>query len=193
MFELTTTVLVANGIALINAVLFAISGQQKKQVNYLLLQMVASVLFALQYVIVGAFTGMVMALLGAVRMLVFFFYKKKEKEVPMWALIMFMVVTVGAGILTALMAVATSEGSLVWMWILNILPIVGIILITYGQWQSSVAVMRRAIIAVEAIWFVYNGYNKLIVNVGIGIAMMTSVLIAMARDRKAGRGANDTT
>lgn len=171
MGEWTTAVLVANGIALINGVLFAIAGQQKKQVRVLFIQAIASVLFATQYWLLGAMTGVVMATLGAVRMVIFYRYKRADKLVPLWVLMAFLVVAVSAGI---------------WSWNewMDVLPIIAIVLISWGQWQPSMAKLRWVMIVMEVLWFVFNRHNRAYVNMGLGVVMVSSVVIAMVRERK---------
>ena len=163
--------ILAQGVAILIIVLMAAGGQAKTQRMFLLYQVVINALYILHYGLLSAATGVAIATICVIRTLIFFLYRKAEKELPLWLLITIFTVVIGSGIAT-------------WDNWLSIMPILATILFTYGQWQHNVQITRKAVVAGDVGWCIYNlfyfGYIALIGN----IVEITSCSIALHRHRK---------
>ena len=104
---------------------------------------VFEVLYALQYVLLQAYTGFGMALLGIFRSLWIYFYEKKGKEKDKLTLIVLMS-------LLGIISLLTYDE---WF---SFLPLVGGIIYTYSIWQNSIFVYRLIALPMSICWIVYN-------------------------------------
>lgn len=151
------------------AVLFlALSPQQKTKKKVLTFQSFSSILYAVQYALLGAFSAAATNTIGLIKNLVFYTYAKKDKNIPVLALIVYSVIIIVAGILT-------------FNGMISVIPIILSLFYAYGVWQSNLKIYR-GIAVVEAIaWIIYNFAVGAYVSVIGSVLQLLSAIVAVWR------------
>ena len=155
--------------------LFLLSYQQKKRSNIIMMNVVSRILYILQYLLLGAYAGAVLDVLGAVASVVASekdegFVKKHLKTV----IVLMNVLIVGAGLTIA------------WFnrsW-LDLFSLMGVLLHTGAFWLSSEKIIRRISLAGSPFWFIYNLLSHAYGSAVGDLLTMGSILLAMYRHRE---------
>ena len=152
--------------------LFLLSYQQKKRKNIILLNVLSRVLYITQYLLLGAFEGAVLDILGAVSSVI---AAKKDvgfiKRHTLLCMLLMDAVIVGAGLF-------------LYESPLSLLPIVGILFHTTAFWISDEKIIRRVSLLGSPFWFVYNFCSRAYGS-AVGDALsMVSIVIAMIKYRR---------
>lgn len=124
-------------------VVFAISPHQKTKKKVLFFNIVSSLLYALQYLLLGAFSAVATNVIGTVKNQVFYMYEKKEKDIPIRALLIYIAILVISGMLT-------------YTNIFSVFPVLLSSLSAYGVWQKNLKVYRNIVVINSASWLIYN-------------------------------------
>ena len=148
------------------------SYQQKSHKNILTFQMVSGLLFTVHFLLIGAYTGCVSNLIGALRSLIYANRgKNKFTDFKLWPVIFSVVFTV-SGIMT-------------WADIYSVFPIIAMVMSSVVLWIDSPKINRAFSIPTSACWLVYNIPNSSISGVATEIFVLSSIVIGMLRlDRK---------
>ena len=148
------------------------SYQQKSHKNILTFQMVSGLLFTVHFLLIGAYTGCVSNLIGALRSLIYANRgKNKFTDFKLWPVIFSVIFTI-SGILT-------------WADIYSVFPIVAMVMSSVVLWIDSPKTNRAFSIPTSACWLVYNIPNSSISGVATEIFVLSSIVIGMLRlDRK---------
>jgi len=148
------------------------SYQQKSHKNILTFQMVSGLLFTVHFLLIGAYTGCVSNLIGALRSLIYANRgKNKFTDFKLWPVIFSVIFTI-SGILT-------------WADIYSVFPIVAMVMSSVVLWIDSPKINRAFSIPTSACWLVYNIPNSSISGVATEIFVLSSIVIGMLRlDRK---------
>lgn len=170
-------------IGLLAVVTFLLSYQQKKRKNIILLNTVSRCLYILQYVLLGAFSGAALDVLGAVSSVVAGkkhtgFIKKNTKA----TLIFMNTCSILVGGLIALYNKS---------WI-DLFSLTGVLLHTSAFWISSEKVIRRVSLLGSPFWFVYNFLSRAYGSAIGDILTICSILIAMIRHKNADNEEKET-
>ena len=164
--------LIPLAVGVLAVVLFLLSYQQKTRMRIILFNTVSRVLYILQYILLGAYEGAVLDILGAVSSIVagrkhVGFVKKHARLL----LILIDVVIIGAGIC-------------LYENVYSLLPIAGVLLHTTAFWIEDEKIIRRVSLAGSPFWFVYN-FSEAAYGSALGdLLTIGSILIAMFRYRK---------
>lgn len=154
---------------------FLLSYQQKKRKNIILWNAISRGLYILQYCLLGAFSGAVLDVLGALSSVL---AGKKEQGFIKKHTKLTMLLINGAIVIAGLV-IAILHRSL---W--DLLPIAGVLLHTGAFWITDEKIIRRISLAGSPFWFIYN-FHSLAFGSAVGdILTMCSILIAMVRYRK---------
>lgn len=135
--------IIAQLIGLIIVILSLIGFQQKNGEKFLFYQIIISILYVLQYLLLGAITGAVICTIAIIRCIVFWKYKKENKKTPIYYLIIFILLSILSSIITS-----TS----IFDYILTL----GTIIFTYALWQDNMKIMRAGSIICVLSYIVYN-------------------------------------
>jgi len=138
-------------------IFYAISFQMKTKENLLIMQVISNVFTTVQYMLTMALTGAIQTLLGVIRGIVFYFYKKHDLKPNKIVLIIFEIAIILGAVLT-------------WNSILSCLPLIGMTSNLYGQWQNNMKLIRIFAVISAVLWSVYAFYT------GVYTAMLTEVL-----------------
>lgn len=159
----------------ITLILTVISVQFKTKEKILLFQIIANIIVSLQYFLLNATTGGVVAIINTIRCIIFFYYKKENKKPSVIFLIIFIVIAIISGIIT-------------WKNSFSIIPIIAAIVFTYGLWQDNVKITKICTAITSGNWVIYNFVVKAYVGAIQSIAEFTSAIIAIDRYKKLENG-----
>lgn len=186
LFDIFVQVLGFVGIAL-----NIIAVQFNKYGTIIFFKTLGSLLFVLQYFLLGAYTGMVMDLIGSFRNIIFSLNvkNKRSNKVPV---IIFSLVTAIAGILT--IALTWDVSKIRWtnnvkfatilMVIISVLSIIAKLISTISYSIANPHKMRMLNIPSSSCWLVYNFVAFTLAGTLNEIMTLSSVLIAEFRFRK---------
>ena len=159
-------ILLAQIIGVFAVVTFLLSYQQKERKNIIIWNATSRILYILQYIILGAFEGAVLDILGTVSSVIA--QKKDNKFIKKY--LMFFIIGINLLILAA--------GLLLYENIFSLFPVAGVILHTSAFWITDEKIIRRVSFLGSPFWFVYN-----LVSLAYGSAIgdaLTMVSIGMA-------------
>ena len=160
----------------------------------MLFKSLGSFLFALQYLLLGALTGMIMDLIGVIRNFVFSYNVKKGKNNKWW-IVLFSIITVGAGITTIILSWKVTLSALT-RWtnnadtifviaiIISILSVLAKLLSTIGYGFKSPHVIRMINLPTFAMWIIYNVIVLSVAGIVSDSMSIVSILIAEFRFKK---------
>ena len=163
--------IIAQICGIITLLITVISVHFKTKKKILLSQIIANTIVAIQYFLLNAITGGVVALINAIRCVVFFLYEKKNRKPSLLFLIVFILVAIVFGIMT-------------WQNIYSIIPILAAITFTYGLWQNNLKVTKFCVAVALAGWVIYNIPVKAYVGAIQSAIECASAAIATIRYRK---------
>ena len=152
-------------------VLFLLRYQQKKRRSIIVFNVVSRLLYIVQYLLLGAFEGAVLDILGAISSVV-----ATKKDAP-W-----MKKHVRLAVLLLDGAIVVS-GLLLYENPYSLLPIAGVLLHTTAFWMGDERIIRRVSLAGSPFWLVYNLHSRAYGS-AVGDALtMVSILYAMFKYR----------
>jgi len=163
-------------IGLLAVATFLLSYQQKKRKNIILLNVVSRCLYILQYLLLGAFSGAVLDVLGATASVIagkkhVDFVKNHTKAVMLAA----------EGVIAATgIAIALINKS----WI-DLFSVTGVLLHTGAFWITDEKIIRRVSLLGSPFWFVYNFLSRAYGSAVGDVLTMVSIVVAMIRHKNA--------
>lgn len=119
-----------------------ISFQCKSHKSILVMRTVTEFLFGVQYLLLGAFTGMAMNTVGCVRNLIFTKTVKENKGTRLWVTIFSVLFTV--------------FGLFTWQGSKSILIILAKVLSTIAYANKNTVIVRGLVFVTTSCWLVYN-------------------------------------
>ena len=152
--------------------LFLLSYQQKKRKNIIAFNVVSRILYIVQYILLGAFEGAVLDILGAISSVI---ATKKDKGF-IKKYLKFVVIGIDLIIVAA--------GLLLYENVFSLLPIAGVLLHTTAFWISDERIIRRVSLLGSPFWFVYNFASKAYGSAVGDVLTMVSIVVAMIKYRK---------
>lgn len=158
--------IVAQIIGILAILIFALSPQQKTKQNVLIFQLISSILYGLQYFILGAFSAVVINIIGAIKEFWFYLYAKKESKIPLKILLIYIIAVIIAGMFT-------------YTDIFSVFPTILAILMTYATWQKNLKNFRILSIISSTSWIIYNFVVCAYVNAIGNLFQLISAIIAV--------------
>lgn len=148
---------------------FLLSYQQKKRKNIIMLNVISRVLYIVQYLMLGAFEGAVLDILGAVSSVL---AQNKNKG---------FIARHTAPVLILTNIAIVAAGLVLYENIFSIFPIIGVILHTSAFWITKEKTIRLVSFAGSPFWFVYNFASKAFGSSVGDLLSMASIGIAIYR------------
>ena len=184
-------------IGFIGIALNILSVQFNKHWKIMLFKTLGSMTFVLQYILLGAWVGMVMDLIGSIRNVVFTLNVQKGKSNKFW-IVFFSVITFVAGVVTIIStwdkaigyASNWSSNADVVLYIaisISIISIVAKLLTTIAYGFKDPHTIRMVNIPSNACWVVYNVVAFSIAGVINDLMCLVSIIIAEIRFSKKGK------
>ncbi|MDR1629462.1 MAG: YgjV family protein [Oscillospiraceae bacterium] len=167
-------------IGFVGTAILVVSYQQKSRKNLLLIQMGASAAFMTHFFLLGAYTGCIMNITGAMRAFIYANNDKKWARSPVWMVIFFIVFGL-AGYLTADAAsywwvFPTSFNSYWWL-----LPTAAMLLSTVSFWLKTPTLVRTLTFPASPMWLTYNIASGSISGMVTESFVIISILVAIVR------------
>lgn len=163
--------IIPNTVGILAVALFLLSYQQKRRGGIIFCNTVSRILYIVQYLMLGAFEGAVLDILGAAASVVA--GKKDAGFIGRHKRVIFLLTD----------AVIIAAGLLLYENVFSLLPIVGVLLHTGAFWLNDERIIRRISLAGSPFWFVYNLYSRAYGSAVGDVLTMLSILIAMLRYR----------
>lgn len=158
--------IVPQGIGLIGLIFMITANYQKSKNRVLVFQILASLMFFIQYILLNAFTAGITFLVAIFRSFVFYYYDKKGKEKSVITFIIF------ASFMLILGVISYDD-------IFSIIPIISGIIYTYGIWQDDLRVFRKIAFIDPITWIIYNLHVGAYVGVMLSIIESSATLVAI--------------
>ena len=162
-------------IGLLAVTMFLLSYQQKRRKNIIVFNVISRTLYLVQYLLLGAFEGAVLDILGAVSSVV----ATQKDAVVIRKYLKFWVI----GIDLVIVAV----GLLLYENLYSLLPIAGVLLHTTAFWINDEKIIRRVSLLGSPFWFVYNFVSRAYGSAIGDLLTMVSIVTAMIRYRQKGK------
>lgn len=162
-------------IGIIAVILFVLSYQLKKRRGIILCNVFSRCLYILQYVLLGAFSGAILDVIGVIASVI---AEKKDKP--------FIKKHLRAVIISidAIMVVAGVIICIINQSLLDLLPIAGVLLHTSAFWLTDERKIRLVSLTGSPFWFVYNFASRAYGSAAGDLFTMVSIIIAMIKYRK---------
>jgi hypothetical protein len=144
-----------------------LSFQLNERKKLIFVQMIGMLLFAVHFALLGAYTGLVMNILCAVRAAVYYDRSKKWVRSPLCPAL-FAALSLGISIVT-------------WSSPWSILPGVGTALTSVSTWLSTPKLIRRVGLPASPAWLVYDIVSGSYTGVLNECFVMASIIVAMIR------------
>ena len=184
-------------IGFIGIALNILSVQFNKHWKIMLFKTLGSMTFVLQYILLGAWVGMVMDLIGSIRNIVFTLNVQKGKSNKFW-IVFFSVITFIAGVITIISTWDKAIGYasnwstnadvvLVIAVSISIISIIAKLLTTIAYGFKDPHTIRMVNIPSNACWVVYNVVAFSIAGVINDLMCLVSIIIAEIRFSKKGK------
>ena len=151
--------------------------QQKTHRGVTLCQFFAAAAFAANYLMLGAFVGGILNIVGGLRAAVFFFKEKTHANSIVW-LIIFVLAFAASYPLTFL---AFGTKPTVQNLIIEILPVVAMVIITVSLRLGSAKAVRFMGLFSSPMWLVYNIFSGSIGAIASEILNLLSMVIGIIR------------
>lgn len=142
--DLTNANYIVSQIFVIFAVLsFGFSYLTNDKKKIMILVTMTSLFYGGEYLLLGAFSGVVVNIISIIRNIWFYVNAKNNKKNNIWVLVILSLALVILGIIT-------------YENIFSIIPIVATVLFTYSVWQDNNKVYRYLSVPMSIMWIVYN-------------------------------------
>lgn len=139
--------IVAQVIGIMAVTVWVLCIQMKDKKKILELQIVASIFYAIQYLLVNAVSAGVLEIVSIVRIAYFYKNEKEGKENSVLSLILL-------NLLTVVVIVIFYQN------IFSLLPLVIGMLYTFSTWQKDTKIIRICFLIAAILWIIYNVYFK---------------------------------
>ena len=143
------------------------SFQLKKHNQVLLLRTLNEFLFAVQYFLLGAYTGMAMNIVGCVRNIIFTKQVEKGKSTTK-CIVLFSILFFSFGLAT-------------WQGSKSVLIIIAKIISTIANGNKNTSFVRKTILITSTSWLVYNSLVFSIAGVLCEAFTLVSIIIGIIR------------
>lgn len=162
-------------IGLLAVVTFLMSYQQKRRKSIIIWNVTSRVLYIIQYLLLGAYSGAVLDVLGVVSSVI---AEKKHTTFIKKHLKAF-IIGINTIILLAGLGIAIINRNF-----LDVFPIIGVLLHTGAFWISKEKIIRWVSLLGSPFWLVYNLLNKAYGSAIGDILTIASIIIAIIKYRK---------
>lgn len=145
--------------------IFVFSMQQKDKTRILFVQIISFFLYALQYLLIKAYPGMIVFIINMIRSIVFFCTMKKKQPNKIIFIIF---------ILLSILC-----GKLVYKDIYDILPICASLLSVVFTWQPKTKILRYGQIGICILWIIYDAFVMAYIGIVTESIIIISTIVAL--------------
>ena len=162
-------------VGIVAVILFVLSYQLKKRKSIIICNVISRCLYILQYILLGAFSGAILDVLGVVASVI---AEKKDKPFIKKHLKAIIISVDAVMIIAGVVICIINKNPL------DLLPIAGVLLHTSAFWISDERKIRLVSLTGSPFWFVYNFTSKAYGSAAGDLFTMVSIIIAMIKYRK---------
>lgn len=148
-----------------------LSVQFKKKKNIMLVQLIANVLYSVQYALLNVPSAAYLNIITILRSYTYYQYDKKRKKIPLFFLIFYCLLSL-------------IVGYLLYDNILVIIPITITIAYTIGAYYKDANVFRKVFLVSAFVWLFYNYKVEAYVGMFGNVCEIVSTYIAINRYTK---------
>ena len=148
-------------------IIFVISLQQVSKKKILFLQIFSFGMYALEYLIINAYSGMLIFIINIIRSIIFYKISDNMSN-NKWIFTIFIIISIVCG-------------KIVYKNIFDILPIIASILTVIFTWQSSTKVLRLGQISICICWIIYDIFVSLYMGIFTELLIIFSTIFALLR------------
>lgn len=170
---MTTTEIIAQIFSASAYLLFLFCYHGKSMKSTLTVKLTADVLGTTGYLLLGAYSGMAMTIIAAVRGIIYLNNDKKFFKHRIWMFI-FMFISLSSAVIT-------------WKSFYSILPAAAGAISTYSLWQKNVKVARIIALLINILLFTYNlcvGSYAGMIGETLGFISVASALLVHKKNHK---------
>ncbi len=166
-----TVFIISQAIGFIAAALLLFSYQQRTHKRIVAMQACSGFLFAVQYLLLGAFEGLAGNIVGFARCIAYYFRGKSKFSDSILCPSVFAILACAGGILT-------------YKNPISLLPMIAMIISSFVIWSNKTQKLRALTLPTSAMWLVYNIINYSYSGTVTEILCEISILIGLFRFRK---------
>lgn len=152
----------------ISLIIWVISLQLTQKYKMLFLQLISNILYGIQYAMLGLLSAASMNLVSTVRCYIFGQNSRKNKETPLFLLVLFVMIIIFLAILNC-------------KTLLDTVPIIAALLFTVSSWQKSTRVICIFCLLAAICLSIYNFIVGAYINLGGNLFEISSAIIAIIR------------
>ncbi len=176
-----TTETIAQIIGIVAMFFNLFSYQQKTRKGAIICQLFGTILFTINFFMLGATVGAIMNFIGALRAVIFINKEKLKADHVGW-FIGFTVVYLASYVLT--FTVLDKEPTAV-NFILEFLPVIGMVATTHSYRLTDAKAIRKFGLISSPVWLIYNIANFSVGAIICEVLSLASIIIGIVRlDRK---------
>lgn len=178
---MTTTEIIAQAIGIAAMCFNIFSYQQKTRKGAIFCQLFGTILFTVNFLMLGAVVGGIMNLIGAARAVIFINKEKLRADHIVW-FIGFTVLYIASYIAT--FTVLNKEPT-AFNLIIEFLPVIGMVATTQSYRLTDAKAIRKYGLISSPVWLVYNIANLSVGAIICEVLSLGSIILGMVRlDRK---------
>lgn len=151
--------------------LVIISYQAKKRTIILLIQILSSTLWAIQFLLLGGITGAALNILAIIRALI---YMQKDKYA--WTNSLWL--PIGSSIVFVTVGIITYES------LISILPMIAMVIASFALFVRDERKIRLMSLGISPPWLIYDAFSGSVAGVISEVFTICSIIIALIRYRK---------
>lgn len=168
MFMWTIEYIFAQICIVIGLVVIGVSGYVKNKKLILYISILNSLVFGIHYLLIGAYVGMSLNILGIIRGIWYYFTENSSSKSKITALVVIIILNVIMGIVA-------------WVSWIDILAITAGICYTYSIWQKSILYYRYDVIFETILWILYNIYYMSIFAIVSQSILLVALVIGLIK------------
>lgn len=172
-----TIEIIAQAVGIFGMIANFVSFQQKKQKMAILFQFFAALLFAVNFLMLGAYIGALLNVIGVLRAIVFVNREKLNATHPVWLIIFILAFSSTYPLVFTVFNKEISAKNL----IIEILPVIAMILSTISFRLSKAKDIRRFGLFSSPMWLIYNIFCFSIGAIISEILNLISIIIGIIR------------
>jgi len=128
----------------------------------------ANLFFAINFLLLEAYSGSVVCFLAVIQAIVFYTYNKKGKEIPKYIVALFVIAILIAGVYS-------------YSNIYSIFPLIASMLNIFGMYTKNMKVFRIINLVISMSWIIYDIVSGAYTSLLSHLISLTSVIIAIIR------------
>lgn len=174
---MNTVEIIAQIIGIFGMVANFLSFQQKKQKGAIAFQFFAALLFAINFLMLGAYMGALLNVIGVIRAFVFVNREKLKADHPVWLIVFILAFASTYPLVFTVFGKVPSAKNL----IIEILPVIAMILSTVSFRLTRAKDIRRFGLFSSPMWLIYNIFCFSIGAIISEILNLISIIIGIVR------------